>query len=555
MIGVDKPLPGVAYPSHEALRRYADGGVIGSRTLAGALREALKKHAERVALSDAFGEMTYAQLDEQSDRLALGMSRLGLEPLDRVLYQLPNSRETIISLLACWKANLIPLCTLEAHREMEIGYLGDHAGAAAHMIRTDKENFDFADFARKMQAERIKSIRTIIVARGETPEGMTSMQALIDNSDPDEAAAFVASIDFDPYQTVVFQLSGGTTSVPKIIPHFSNSYLHSMEAMAERLDYHCDDVIFMPLQMIHNSAMQCFIFPALLRGAEFAIASSIEPAEIFRILTQRKPTFFGLAGGALGRLSAINPKEVFDFSKVRGVFSTNAARQIEQQLDVKGLHLFGMTEGMLIFPRLTDSRGARFATVGRPVSPMDEVRIVRPGSEEDLPVGEVGELLVKGPYLFGGYYDAPERNREVFTSDGFYRTGDLMSAREIDGEVHYAFEGRLKDVVSRGGEKINCEEVEMLVRRHPDIADVAVVPMPDRDYDERACAYLILMANKAAPTVKELVSFLSGLGLAKFKCPERIEVVSEFPMTKSGKLSKPILTEMISDKLAQEGRS
>ena len=555
MVGVKNPIPGVVYKSPEELAPYVDAGVLGDRTLAGALRDAFSQFSDRIALSDADGVMTYGELDQVSNQFALALHRLGLEPLDRVVFQLPNSREVVIALLACWKANFLPLCTLDAHRDAEIGYLGKHANAVAHLIRTDKGNFDFAEFARRMKAEHIPSMRHIIVASGTAPEDMESMQSLVDAVDPDEAADFVQSVDFDPYQVCAFQLSGGTTSIPKIIPQMSNSYLHAMDMMAARLNYRADDVIFMPLPMIHNAAMLCYLFPGMLRGAEFAIASSTEPREILRVMTTRKPTWFALAGAALPRLIAAGAKEMLDLDRVRGVFSQSSARQVEEALGVKGLHLFGMTEGMLIFPSEDDPEAARFATLGRPISPMDEVRIVYPETEEDVPFGETGELLIKGPYSMAGYYDAPERNREIFTSDGFVRSGDLISAHEFNGEAYYTFQGRTKDVVSRGGEKINCEEVEMAARRHPDIADIAIVPMPDPEYDERACAYMICPPGATPPTVGQLAEFLTNAGLAKFKCPERIEVVQDFPSTKSGKLSKPTLKTMIANTLDEEARS
>ena len=211
-----------------------------------------------------------------------------------------------------------------------------------------------------------------------------------------------------------------------------------------------------------------------------------------------------------------------------------------------------MTEGLIIFGKPTDPEEARFTTVGRPISAWDEVRIVKPGTEEDAPIGEIGEMVTRGPYTFHGYYDAAERNAEVFTSDGFYRSGDLMSAREINGEIYYAFEGRLKDLISRGGEKINCEEVEHASRRHPSVSDIAIVAMPDPQYEERACAFVIPAPGEAPVTVESLRDFLVQEGLAKFKCPERIELIEAFPLTDSGKLSKPKLKAAIADMLESE---
>lgn len=154
--------------------------------------------------------------------------------------------------------------------------------------------------------------------------------------------------------------------------------------------------------------------------------------------------------------------------------------------------------------------------------------------------------------MIRGYYDAEERNREVFTADGFYRSGDLMREREIDGKAYLVFEGRIKDVVSRGGEKINCQEVERVAIGHPKVAAVSIVPMPDPLYGERACAFVIPKGTTGAPSVRELADFLVEAGLAKFKCPERIEAVPEFPMTSAGKISKTRLREILTGILAAE---
>src|SRR5262249_46025271 len=149
-------------------------------------------------------------------------------------------------------------------------------------------------------------------------------------------------------------------------------------------------------------------------------------------------------------------------------------------------------------------------------------------------------------------YCAEERNRETFTSDGWYRSGDLMQEKVIAGTTYYVFRGRLKDLVNRGGEKINCEEVEMAVAGHPAVAAVAPVPYPDPVFDERLCAVLILREGCAAPTVADMGAYLQQYGLAKFKWPERIEVVSSFPLTASGKLSKPALRDLVRERIAGE---
>lgn len=550
MTYVAKPIPGVVYPPAETLERYVENGVLEERSLAEAFFEAMDRHRDATALSWLGGAWTYAELDTLSDRFAAALFDLGLEPLDRIVFQVENSPELVAAILACWKADLIPVCTLAAHRDAEIGYLAQHSGARAHFIGVS-DRFDYPSFARKIQAQT-PSLEHIVVLRGEGPGDLPSMTELAQAQPALKARARVRAVKRDPYQVTVFQLSGGTTSVPKIIPRFSNEYLFNMEALAEWEGYRSEDVMLVPLQIIHNAMMACYLFPLLLRGGEAVVPTSNDPAHILQLLAEKRPTIFALAGPLLDRVAEAVDEGLVDLSRARAVFSLNAARQISDRLGVCSLHLYGMSEGLIIFGRPDDPEEARHTTVGRPVSVWDEVRLVRPGTTEDVALGETGELITRGPYTFHGYFDAPDRNAEVFTPDGFYRSGDLMSARMIDGEIYYAFEGRLKDLISRGGEKINCEEVEHAARRHPCIADIAIVPMPDPDYDERACAFVIPVRGRPAPDVEGLRRFLIEEGLAKFKCPERIEVVEAFPLTASAKLSKPKLKEKILAILAEE---
>ena len=539
MLGVKNPLPGVVYPTQEQLDRYVTNGPLGEETLAEGIMAALAKWPDRVAVASPDGEMTYSQLDHDSDCFAGALIDMGLKPLDRVVFQVTNSIELVVALFACWKADLIPVCTLAAHRDAEISYLAGHSGAKAHFIETS-DRFDFVEFSKKM-AEAVPSLEHTIIVRGNGAPGITQMAELIAVQDRDDARSRVESIERDPFQVTVFQLSGGTTSIPKIIPRFSNEYLYNMQAFAEWEEFDEDTVCFSPLQVIHNAAMVCFVFPAMLAGGKAVVAATVDPKVVFGLIAKHKPTHFVTMGAALNRMQQVGARDMLPLDQVKAVFSMNAAQQTEEVLGVTGAHLFGMAEGLIAFGKPTDPEMARYKTIGRPISEWDEVRILEPGTENELPTGEIGEMVSRGPYTFCGYYDAEDRNREAFTSDGFYRSGDLMAAHEIDGQVYFSFDGRLKDVVSRGGEKINCEEVENAARKHPGVADIMIVAMSDPDYDERACAFIIPAAPDQAPDVEGLLEFLVSEGLAKYKCPERIETIEDFPVTDSGKPSKPLL--------------
>jgi 2,3-dihydroxybenzoate-AMP ligase len=208
---------------------------------------------------------------------------------------------------------------------------------------------------------------------------------------------------------------------------------------------------------------------------------------------------------------------------------------------------FGMSEGMLFFVRLEDPEDVRLETCGRPISPDDEVRLVDDEGREVAP-GEVGELTCRGPYTLRGYYGVPEYNARQFTPDGFYRSGDLM---RMHPSGNYVVEGRKKDLINRGGEKISAEEIENLILSHPSVQNIACVPMPDPNLGEKMCACVILKRNRVL-TLKELVAFLKDKEIAKFKLPERLEVLPDFPVSTFGKVSKKALVEMVTRKLEQE---
>ena len=204
-----------------------------------------------------------------------------------------------------------------------------------------------------------------------------------------------------------------------------------------------------------------------------------------------------------------------------------------------------MAEGLLMFVRLDDPDEVRFETVGRPVCPDDEIMIV---DDERNPVGdgEIGELLVRGPYTLRGYYGVPEYNARTFTPDGFYMSGDLMR-RHPSG--NYVVEGRKKDLINRGGEKISAEEIENLILSHPAVMNAACVPMPDPVLGEKMCAFVILKAGRSL-TLPELTAFLAEKGLAKFKLPERLELTDDLPLSKFGKVAKNVLTRQVAEKLS-----
>ncbi|WP_423456215.1 AMP-binding protein [Ottowia sp. VDI28] len=549
---VQDPLPGVVYAPPGDLRRYLDAGLLTRETMPEALRASFAAHGPRIALASAEGELTYEQLDETTDRLAGAWLELGLRPLDRVVFQIGNCPELVLGFIACLKAGLIPVCTLAAHREQEIGYLGVHSAARMHFVQGDDPKFNDVAFAEQMRGE-IPSMKWTVQARGARLGTALHLREQLETMPLARARELLGQVHIDPFQVAVFQLSGGTTGVPKIIPRFHNEYIYNMRAVGQFLGYGPDDCLFMPMPMMHNLNMGCCFGPFLLSGGTVAVSTAMTADALGQVFRQYRPTWTAIAGPILEKLKPAIQSGLLPLDRLRGVISANNAPALRALLKAPVHHIFGMTEGVIMLTREDDPQVVQDTMVGHPVSGMDQVKLFQIGTEEEITEeGVIGECAFAGPYTIHGYYDAADRNAQTFTSHGFYRSGDLMLFRDIGGVRYWQFCGRTKDVVDRAGEKVNCEEVELLVSRHPAVTSAGVVGMPDKVYGERICAFITLADQHAAPTVAALGIFLQEQGLARFKWPERIEVLAELPLTKSGKLSKPLLKQLITDKLAAE---
>lgn len=557
MVGVTIPMPGVNYLPQGVAEYYAREGVLGEETIGDALYAIAAKWPDRIAIAEPGLAISYRDFDRITDQAAAALHRLGLAPLDRVIFQAINSQALLLAFFGCIKAGLIPVCTLAAHRAHEIDAIGGQAEARAHFASWSADGFDLVRFAMETK-ERLPHIEHVIAIQcgTDTPPGALSFEALARAEDPDEAKATVARIrqTLDPWQVAIFQLSGGTSGTPKIIPRFHNEYLYSARQMTHFMGFDETIVSFTPNPMMHNMPMVCFVLPALMVGGEVAIAPSPRIEVIAETIRERRPTW---AAVMLPHVLQLKDKGLLDkesFAGAYGLVCIEKATKFSALINAPAYTLYGMTEGLLCHTRKGDSPAAIAGSIGAPITPYDEIRIVHPGSELDVDPGQTGELVVRGPSVTRGYYRSPERNAEAFTSDGYYRSGDLMRWRIFDNKHYLSFEGRVKDVIDRGGEKINASEVERLLNDHPNIAAALCVGMPDPRYGERMCAFVVLAQGVDTIDVPQIARHLDALGVAKFKYPERIEVVESFPATSGGKPSKPLMRELIARKLEEEGR-
>lgn len=280
------------------------------------------------------------------------------------------------------------------------------------------------------------------------------------------------------------------------------------------------------------------------------------PAEMFELIRRHGVTHLKVVPALLVRLINDPAVETASLGSVQQIQSGGQRMQPEVRLRTRQVfpnafvqENFGMSEGLLMFVRRGDSEEVLLETCGRPVCPDDEVRLIDEEGRE-VPDGDVGELACRGPYTLRGYYGVPEYNARQFTADGFYRSGDLMRKHPSG---NYIVEGRKKDLINRGGEKISAEEVENLILMHPAVQNVACVPMPDAAMGEKMCAFVILHPGQRLD-LPALNAFLQRQEIAKFKLPERLELLTEFPVSTFGKVSKKALGEQIAARLAAEAR-
>lgn len=556
-LALDQLRAGVVDWPVDEVRRYRANGTWGERTIPQEFSLTAARRPEVDAVITMTETLSYRDLDERSDRLAASLINLGLERGERVLLQVDNRAETILLWYGLLKAGLIPVATLTLHRRHEINAIAEQSQAAAHAVIADDPKFDLVAFALDI-AKGQPSLRTILTI-GEGPDaadGVHPIHRLIDSVTLDEARPAVAErvAQSGPDDVAVFQLSGGTTGTPKIIPRLHAEYWSNSVGYARRLGWHEDIRVAHPIPIIHNAGIVCGLHAAHSVGGTLVLGVPTDAIELYSKAAATDALF--MPAGVPGlRQSPQWPQVTANLQ--RAILSgSKVPEDVFTEFESRAIHvaqLFGMGEGPFLVTRPTDPAELRNEVVGAPLFDEDEVFILAPGTEEPVVEGDVGELCFKGSSTIRGYYAAPEHNERAFTSFGALRSGDLGRWRSVNGARGISLEGRIKDLINRGGEKINAEEVELLLMQHPRVVAAALVPMPDRKLAERACAYLVTTGGPL--TMQEVQSHMDALGVAKYKWPERLEHVDALPTTAVGKISKALMRNDVAAKLQREPES
>lgn len=547
------------YSAEEISEFYATGQW-QSETIWDLLEQQVAAQPDRVFLTDNTTAVTFRELRDQSLGLAVGLHRWGLRAGDRVTVQIPNWTEFAVIAVALWRLGAILVPIMPIYRRDEVQYISGNCGSRLAFTSESFKGFDYPGMYSDLRAE-LPDLGDVVVVRGSgaAPGTLALNSLVVDLAElGGEAASAEIGPGVGPDEPFVIVYSSGTTAFPKGCLHTSNTMGCGARILAKAWDVTTEDVQFGPSPVTHTTGLVTSILLPMIHGARSHIMESWEPRlglehikEHGCTITVNATTFLQMA------LDTYDP-DVHDASSMRVWIAAGApipASVIERANEVfpgmKVLSLYGRTENITTTMCRIDDEPRRSLTSDGKVLPLQSVKIVDEAGDE-VPRGQEGDISYKGAMHMLEYIGKPVETAELFTPEGYSRSGDLGFMDE-DGYVRVT--GRTKDIVIRGGLNISVRQVEDLLIAHPAVSRVAVVGMPDERLGEKACCYIVPANGHEDVTLEEITTFLLDQGLAKVKLPERLEVVDELPTTATGKIQKHVLREMIATKLQEQAVS
>lgn len=516
-----------------------------------------EKYPDREALVDTLGNrLTFAQVKEQVERIALGFIDLGLEKDDRIGIQLPNRVEGFLSRLACEKAGIISIALMQVYRHVELTEILGRIEAKAIIIPWKYRKFDYYEMVKEI-APKLPNLKHIIVVGDAVPEDAVSLSEIIRNPlEKKYPKDVLKNRRMDAFDVCFLNSTTGTTGLPKIVEWTVAARLWSAKTHVRNWQLNENDVLcaIAPWPGAPGGTPTYFCAPQV--GAKVVLLYEYTPKAALEIIEKERVTVPCLVPAQLGAMMQ-EPVESYDLSSLRfircsgGYLSPPLAEEVTRRMKCPILITYGSQDtGSISGTSMEDPVEKQLYTVGKPLVG-NEIKIVDDSGAE-VPYGEIGQLYFRGPQSSGGYYRDPEKTfSEAVDSEGWATPGDLV---KFDENGYLVITGRKKDIIIRGGQNIYPGEIENFLIAHPKIADAAVVAMPDQIMGEKACAFVIPAAGSEAITFEEMVEYLKSKKLAMYKLPERLEIVDSFPLAGGSKINKVELRKIIVDKLKAEGK-
>ncbi len=545
------------YPP-DVIEEYTAKGWWLNLTYGDLLDRSTSLYPEKPAVIDENTQLTYAQLKDKVDRLAIAFVKLGIKKYDRLLLQLPNRHEFVVAFYAMQRIGAVPILAVPRQEYHEISHFFKVMEPVGWIVPVRDGNREFWPLIDKIRAGSTSLKYLIMVENDEPlPTGALSMEKLIEDVNlGDYPADYLRQFRPDPNDVAVIFLTGGTTGLPKGVPRTHNSF-HTNVRYTNSANTP-DDVCGLVTPIGHTMAHQGPVGGSIMYGCTLVLIPVPRAEPILEAIQKYKITKIGFVPTQLEDILNYPDLDSYDLSSVRMVGTTGAplrpdiADRAAAFLKKLGAEFrgsgFGSTEGPCAGSHGIKRQEVPPGAIGRPMCEGDRWKVFDDEGRE-LPLNAEGELVAKGPCVFTGYYRSEEENKTIFTRDGYYKMGDLG---KIDEQGSIYITGRKKDIIQRGGEGIIPSQIENLLHQLPAVLAAAVVGMPDPRLGERACAYVVLKSEQTL-TFDEMIAGLKGLGAGVLQFPERIEIVEELPKTAVGKVDKKALRSEITEKLKIEG--
>jgi cyclohexanecarboxylate-CoA ligase len=517
------------------------------------LDAAVRRYPEKTAVVDPFRRLTYAELACLVDRLALAFLDMGLDTGDVVSFQLPNWNQFIIVQYALSRIGAVGNPLIPIYRQRELRFMLKLAASKVMIIPRTFRDFDYVDMMRELRPE-LPTLERICVLGDDVPDDLDAFDALLETpweQRGDVAALHARQVNPNALTEIIF--TSGTTGEPKGVMHTQNTILCPILRLIEHSQLTEQEVVLMASTFGHQTGYLFGVHMPTVLGGTGVYMDVWHAARAVELIEAEGVTWTMGATPFLSDLTYAPNLDQHRIDSLRVFLSAGAAIPRQLVIDAKERLRcaisagWGMTENALVtVNRIDDPPEKVFGTDGCCLDGM-AVKVVDE-TGKDLPVGQEGELLCRGPQHFAGYYQRPQVTASSFVGDGWFTTGDRAV---LDADGYISISGRSKDIIIRGGENIPVVEVENLLHKHPKVSNVAIVAMPDQRLQEKACACVIPKPGETF-TFGDMISYLLDQQLAKQYLPERLEVMHEFPMTPSGKIQKYVLRQRITEQVAEE---
>lgn len=545
--------------SPENIKKYQELGVYDDKTLMDIFKEHVRSDPDRECFVDPPNRkslngydperMTYAQFDRAIDATAEALLDLGIGKDDMVMVQLPNSWELGMLYLAIARTGAIITPSPVMWRKAELGYIAAMTHAKAFITLREFNKFNHLELGKELQAEH------------PTLEHLLSLEDIRQMAQG-PVTGRLDKIKIDANDIFTLCWTSGTEAKPKGCPLSHNNW-KGAAVIQDASGFKSNDTFLTAGPLVNMASVGTVFVPWLVYGGKIVLHHPFDPAIFIQQIMTEKPNYTLLVPAIVNAIAKHPMIDKFDFTSLRCICVGSAPPSLlgmqvfKERWGVETGNTWGQNEGTGIISGLEDTpdmekRVDHFPQFGVPGkvwkskgSQVTQVKIIDPLENELTKVGQVGELAYKGPALIAGYYKNPEVTRKSFTKDGFFKTGDLFQIRENN---YISFYERSKDIVIRGGYNISAQEIENYLLAHPKVKETAIVSMPDEVLGEKMCAYVVPMDGQAI-SLEELTAFLAQQGVAKYKFPERLEILEVLPRNPVGKVLKNKLREDIRNKL------